>query len=136
MLLALLGALGLNGCGGDADTPFTPESPGLIDPPFDREGFVSHVLPVFERRGCAAARCHGSNQIPFPLTGDPDVDFLRTADQVDRAAPATSSLLLKPLAVAAGGTLHDAPTIFHATNDPDFLILAQWAGASPGRAQR
>jgi hypothetical protein len=121
------------GCGGPGETPFHPEPPGLDDPPLDRQVFASEVLPVFERRGCSSIHCHGSGTHPFPLTGgaDPDLDFLRAADQVSFVEPAASLLLRKPLAEAAGGVPHNAPAIFSTEDDPDFVILARWVGALP-----
>jgi len=35
---------------------------------------------------------------------------------------------LKPLAEAIGGVPHNAPTIFTTRADPDYQILARWAG--------
>lgn len=121
------------GCGASDSTPFHPEPPGLEDPPLDREVFVSEVLPVLAGRGCSSIHCHGSGTHPFPLTGgaDPDLDFLRAADQVSFTDPASSRLLLKPLSPALGGVPHSAPAIFTSLTDPDYLTLARWAGAVP-----
>ncbi len=123
--------LALLGCGASESTPFHPEPPGLDDPPLDRATFTSDVLPVLDRRGCSSIHCHGSGTHPFPLTrgADPELDFLRAADQVSFADPAASPLLRKPLAPSAGGVPHNAPAIFTSLRDPDFLILARWAGA-------
>jgi hypothetical protein len=119
-------------CSANEPTPFHPEPPGLDDPPLDRAAFTSEVLPVFDRRGCSSIHCHGSGTHPFPLTGgaDPELDFLRAADQVSFSHPGASPLLLKPLAPAAGGLPHSAPAIFISTSDPDFLVLARWVGAA------
>lgn len=112
--------------------PFHPEPPGLDDPRLDRAVFTSEVLPVFERQGCSSIHCHGSGTHPFPLTAgaDPELDFLRAADQISFDDPAASPLLRKPLAPAAGGVPHNAPAIFTATTDPDYLILSRWVGAA------
>jgi hypothetical protein len=127
-VLVVLAIAGAQGCGKN-DTPFHPEPPGLEDPPLDRTMFMNQVLPVFTRRGCATLQCHGGGGHPFPLTGgaDPELDYSRAADQVEIDDPPASLLLLKPLAVAAGGVVHNAQTIFTSQTDPGFQILARWA---------
>jgi hypothetical protein len=126
-------AAAIAGCGANDDTPFHPEPPGLEDPPLDRTVFMNEVLPVLNRQGCSSINCHGSGTHPFPLTGgaDPELDYYRAANEVSIEDPASSLLLLKPLAEAAGGVVHNAPTIFQTREDPDYLILARWAGAEP-----
>jgi hypothetical protein len=129
-ILTALVMLAAAGCGSESSTPFEPESPVLGDPPLDRAQFFAEVLPVLSQRGCAAAQCHASGHHPFPLSGgsDPELDYFRAADQVSLEDPASSPLLLKPLAYSAGGLLHDAPTIFTSTADPDYQVLARWVG--------
>jgi hypothetical protein len=44
----------------------------------------------------------------------------------DIANPAGSKLLLKPLAVSAGGIQHLGGDIFPNTSDPDYLTILSW----------
>jgi hypothetical protein len=102
----------------------------LEDPPLDRQMFMSEVLPVLERQGCSSINCHGSGTHPFPLSRgeDPELDYYRAANEVSIEHPEASLLLLKPLSEAIGGVPHNAPTIFSSREDPDYQILARWAG--------
>jgi hypothetical protein len=132
-LFVVLAAAVAAGCEAERTPPFDPGLPGLQMPPLDQKVFMSEVLPLFDRRGCASIHCHGSGTHPFPLTGGAyaDLDFYRTADQVEFDDPPSSLLLLKPLAEAAGGVPHNAGDIFLDRTDPDYLILARWIGAEP-----
>ncbi len=132
-LLVMLAAAGALGCEAERTPPFDPGVPGLELPPLDQKVFMSEVLPLFDRRGCASIHCHGSGTHPFPLTGgaDAELDFYRTADQVEFDDPQSSLLLLKPLAEAVGGVPHNAGDIFLDRSDPDYLLLARWIGAEP-----
>jgi hypothetical protein len=137
-IAAVLLVLSASGCAGEDDNPFHPEPPGFDDPPLDEEVFVAEVLPVLNARGCSSIHCHGSGTQSFSLTGgaDPRLDYLQAANQVSFEDPAASRLLLKPLAEAAGGLPHNAPTIFHTTADPDYQTIARWVGAAPDSAPR
>ncbi len=119
----------LVGCAPDAAPPFAPTGDSVPEPVPDRFEFARTVAPILEARGCATAECHGGGRHPFPLTGDLELDYYRAADQVNGTTPPESPLLRKPLAAAAGGSAHDAPTIFQTASDPDYQRLLSWAMA-------
>ncbi len=61
---------------------------------------------------------------------NPHADFITVRPHTRPEAPATSPLLLKPLAESAGGLVHGGGDIFADTLDADYLTIRDWiAGA-------
>ena len=57
-------------------------------------------------------------------------DFVTVRPHTRPESPATSPLLLKPLAASAGGLVHGGGDIFADTLDTDYLTIYAWiAGA-------
>ena len=101
-------AVGLAAC----NSPTRPVPPGggpewMLDEPY----FSSYVEPIFSARGCARTNgCHGGQGAGMLLlSGGSDVhaDFLSVRPHTRPWDPGSSPLLLKPLAVAAGGVVQD-----------------------------
>jgi hypothetical protein len=96
--------------------------------------FQATIEPILVRHGCdavAGGDCHGGGiQGTFALSpqGAKNVqfDFDQASLQVSMNPPA-SRLLTKPLAVAAGGTLHAGGNDhFPSTSDPDYQTILSW----------
>jgi len=61
---------------------------------------------------------------------DPEADFYTVRAHTRPWDPPSSPLLLKPLAVAAGGVVHGGGDIFADTTDADYQVIRAWiAGA-------
>lgn len=144
--LPLIAALGV-GCGNvDADPP-------LAAP--DRAMFDAQVWPILVR-DCGFGACHGSEPRFFRVVGpgherldlstritDPATDaelqfsYDRARSMLDADAPSDSSLLRKPLEVAAGGSGHAGTdsfgrNVYRTADDPNFQVLVRWAaGVAP-----
>lgn len=97
--------------------------------------FDSLVEPILQARGCdsvAGGDCHGGGiQGTFRLSPpgankDVQFDFDQASLQVSITPPSSSRLLKKPLAVAAGGTLHGGGEFFSSTADPDYQAILTW----------
>ncbi|MET0386338.1 MAG: hypothetical protein ABW321_10290, partial [Polyangiales bacterium] len=107
------------------------QSPPRSQDNYDR--FARDVAPMLTRR-CAGSSCHGSPQADLYLTcasTDEETRWnyelaLRYLDDV----PAASELLLRPLAVAAGGVFHEGGDVFENVADPDYRSLLAWAERS------
>ncbi|MBK9776565.1 MAG: hypothetical protein IPP62_09430 [bacterium] len=118
--------------------PVTPPPPGggtaYI---YDEAEFAASVAPVFTSRGCDTLDCHGGGiRGTFALSpaGDKNFafDFEQAVLQANGDDPAASPLLLKPLAVTAGGTAHAGHGdggIFTTTADPDYQVILAWISA-------
>ena len=108
MLCLLLAAGVISGCSSDDPRVFSPEAPGVDDPPFDRQVFDETIVPLMARQGCATAACHGSSQNPFPLTGSYAIHgrgwILATADHVAGEFPAPMDQNNTPNSWWAGNT--------------------------------
>ncbi|HTN42936.1 MAG TPA: hypothetical protein VMN77_03975 [Nitrospiria bacterium] len=124
---------------------------GTVDPgvdsgagSLDYDEFKANIQPVFDSRGCSNSNCHyrdknnpnsggpgGSLRI-FNCKTDPCTEdqfranFDSASGMTDIANPAGSKLLLKPLAVSAGGIQHLGGDIFPNTSDPDYLTILSW----------
>lgn len=131
-LFALV-CLGLVGCQEASIT--NPVIPGggqeLV---LDYAQFEAEVVDIFTRRGCDSASCHGGGirgtfQLSPASGKDPDFDFTQASLQVDALQREASALLLKPLAVQAGGTAHagEGPTsTFDSDADADYQKILTW----------
>jgi hypothetical protein len=100
----------------------------------DYAQFEAEVVDIFTRRGCDSASCHGGGirgtfQLSPASDKDAGFDFAQASLQVDALQRETSALLLKPLAVQAGGTAHagEGPTsTFDSDSDSDYQTILAW----------
>jgi hypothetical protein len=112
-------------------------------PPLDFETFKSRVEPIFLERREGHVRCYvchseGNNALhleklsPGAATWNDEQsrkNFQAASSLVVADNPASSRLLIHPLAPEAGGDLfHSGGRQFESKDDPDWKILAQWAG--------
>ncbi len=94
-------------------------------------GFAANVEPVLTRQGCdATGDCHGGGirgtlELSPPGAKDAQFDFDQVSLQVSAASPDSSPILLKPLALNAGGVPHCYKP-FASTSDPDFQAIRSW----------
>ena len=110
----------------------------------DYDFFKAKVQPIFLEKRTGHARCvvcHGGannalHLAPLPANGqwteeDTKNNFAAVSGLVNRADPVNSRLLIHPLAPEAGGDLfHSGGRQFASKDDPDWKILAQFAGAN------
>jgi hypothetical protein len=117
-------------------------------PSLDYDFFKSRVEPVFLKKRAGHARCYvchgaGSNNA-FKLekltAGEKSWNdeqsrrnFATVSKLVTAGDPATSRLLMQPLAPEAGGNVyHSGGRQFASKQEPDYQILVQWvSGAKP-----
>lgn len=106
------------------------------------EFFKAKVQPIFLEKRAGHARCvvcHGGannalHLAVLPPSGqwsedDTKNNFAAVSALVNRADPANSRLLIHPLAPEAGGDMfHSGGRQFASKDDPDWKILAQFAG--------
>lgn len=111
-------------------------------PVLDYNFFKSRVQPIFLEKREGHARCvvchAGANNAlhlaPLPPTGkwsedDTRNNFAAVSALVNPSDPASSRLLIHPLAPEAGGDIfHSGGRQFASKNDPDWKILAEFAG--------
>ena len=105
------------------------------------EFFKTKVQPIFLKNRAEHARCYGCHTLPGrifrlePLsTGSTDWtdaqsqrNFQSALEVVVPGDPASSKLLLHPLAPEAGGDpFHSGGRQFASQNDPDWLVMAEW----------
>lgn len=110
----------------------------------DFEAFKSKVEPIFLEKREGHVRCyvcHSEGNNAFHLERlSPGAsswneeqsakNFASVSGLVMANDPSASRLLIHPLAPEAGGDLfHSGGRQFESRNDPDWKILAQWAGA-------
>jgi hypothetical protein len=95
--------------------------------------FASDIQPVLQQ-SCAAGSCHGSIRSDFYLTCGADDDqrwfnYLQARAFVAEAPQAVeqSELLLRPLALAAGGVSHTGGVFFAGTDDATWQAWRRWA---------
>ena len=123
--------VGLAACTG----PTQPQAPGGGRPlPLDYAYFAAHVEPIFGARDCTRTNgCHGGQGAGMLLLSggsDPAADFVTARAHTRPWDPPSSPLLLKPLAVAAGGVVHGGGDIFADSTDADYRTNLAWiAGA-------
>jgi len=134
-LSILLTLGGLSGCGDDTSNPTGPDvAGGGQERILDFETFRTAVAPVLHARGCSAnGDCHGgglrgSFELSPAASPDATFDFNQAVEQIDDLDPSASSLLLKPLAVEAGGDPH-AFVAFTSTDDADYRTILEWIAA-------
>ena len=119
--------------------------------------FQRDVYPVL-LRDCAFSTCHGDPKRAFRVfgpgrrrmageSGVPEAFDLPTADEIattyqlalsmiDEDALRRSRLLLKPLAIAAGGAGHEGVDkygrdVYRTAQDTGYLVLARWVFNPP-----
>jgi YVTN family beta-propeller protein len=107
----------------------------------DFEFFKTEVEPIFLKERPGHARCYGCHVLPNRLfhletlaPGSIDwtdaqsrKNFQSATQQVVPGDPASSRLLLHPLAPEAGGDpFHSGGRQFTSQNDPDWLAMAEW----------
>lgn len=100
----------------------------------DYTQFEAEVADIFTRRGCDSSSCHGGGirgtfQLSPASDKNTDFDFTQASLQVDAMQREASALLLKPLAVQAGGTAHagEGPTsTFDSDSDTDYQKILAW----------
>lgn len=131
--LSSLFALTLLPTGCNSPSAPTPPPGGGDDVELDYDVYVQTVAPVLERLGCNAAACHGGGIRGTYALSPSDApnsqfDFDQTQLQVNVADPDASPLLLEPLRVDAGGSLHQEEP-FATTDDPDYVTLRAWIAA-------
>jgi len=125
LAMGTLGA-GLAAC----DRPTSPEPPGggrTID--LDYAYFAANVEPILQSRDCSTSGCHGGQGAGMLLLSggsNPEADFNNVLNHTRPWAPATSPLLLKPLAVGAGGMVHGGGDIFADTTVTDYRTVLRW----------
>lgn len=97
--------------------------------------FQANVEPVLMRQGCdATGDCHGGGirgtlQLSPPGAKDPQFDFDQVCLQVSTSDPEASPILLKPLALGAGGVPHSYKP-FASKSDPDYQAILAWIMAA------
>jgi hypothetical protein len=112
--------------------------------PLDFEVFKTKVEPIFLERREGHVRCYtchseGNNALRLEKLSPGATSWTEEQSRKNFAAasslvvpndPASSRLLIHPLAPEAGGDLfHSGGRQFETKNDPGWKILAQWAGA-------
>jgi hypothetical protein len=125
--------LGLVGCQ-EASTTNPVISGGGQELALDYAQFEAEVVDIFTRRGCDSSSCHGGGirgtfQLSPANAKNPGFDFEQASLQVDALQREASALLLKPLAVQAGGTAHagEGPTsTFDSDSDTDYKAILTW----------
>src|ERR1700732_1067036 len=105
------------------------------------EFFKTKVQPIFLKNRAEHARCYGCHILPGrifrlePLSpGSTDWteaqsqrNFQSASEVVVPGDPASSKLLLHPLAPEAGGDpFHSGGRQFASQNDPDWRVMAEW----------
>jgi YVTN family beta-propeller protein len=115
--------------------------PANSTPPLDFEFFKNRVQPIFLKNRAGHARCYGCHifsgrAFHLELLSEGSADwteeqsrknFENTLQQVTPGDPASSGLLIHPLAPEAGGdAFHSGGRQFASQNDPDWLAMADW----------
>ena len=115
------------------------------DSKLDYEFFKTKVQPIFLKKREGHARCYvcHSTGTPFRLqrlspgatTWDEEQsrkNFKAVQYLIDPAKPEVSPLLLHPLSEEAGGdAFHSGGKHFHSREDPEWLVLREFATAKP-----
>ena len=125
------------GCS-NPEEPKPPSGGERFELSFER--FTTEVEPILRNHGCASeGDCHGGGvrgTFSLSTASDLEFDFRQASLQVDGYAPERSPLLLKPLALAAGGVPHSAKP-FATIDDPDYQLLRAWVmDVAPARRAR
>jgi len=107
----------------------------------DFDVFATEIDSILTANGCDNLTCHGGGiRGTFELSPvnakDIAMDFAQASLQVNGTDPASSTLLMKPLAEAAGGAAHAADPAqfgFTATSDPGYQAILAWIEAGEYR---
>ena len=100
----------------------------------DYDVFAASINPILSNHGCDNTTCHGGGiRGTFELSpsGDKNVtfDFQQSRMQVNGRDPASSPLVMKPLAPECGGPGHAGGYVFTELDDPDYLAILAWIEA-------
>jgi hypothetical protein len=94
--------------------------------------FKSAANPVLAKN-CAAGNCHGTTVNALYLTCGTTPQQIRWNYQAAvnylAATPEQSEILRRPLATSQGGSYHEGGPLFTSVNDPNYVVLEQWAQA-------
>ena len=128
----------------------TPAAAQEKKPALDYEIFKARVEPVFLKKRAGHTRCyicHAESNNAFKLEKLPAgakfwteeqsrANFATVSTLVTPGDPATSRLLMHPLAPEAGGNVfHSGGRQFASKDDPDYKALAQWVSGSTPAAR-
>ena len=117
------------GCASPGSTPTAPSGGHTLVLGYDE--FAQNVEPVLVEHGCdAGGDCHGGGirgTLALSPQGAKDVrfDFDQVSLQVSPTNPDSSRILLKPLALAAGGLPH-AVKVFATPSDSGYQAIRHW----------
>jgi hypothetical protein len=123
----------VQGCSSPTAPPAPPGGGSRL--PLSYSEFQASVEPVLVRQGCdATGDCHGGGirgtlELSPPGAKDAQFDFDQVSLQVSASSPQASPILLKPLAVSAGGVPHSYKP-FASTSDPDYQAILAWIMAA------
>ena len=124
------------GCASPTEPPLPPSGGHTIELSYAQ--FGQTVEPVLSRHGCdAGGDCHGGGirgTLELSPAGAKDTlfDFQQVSLTVSPTNPASSPILLKPLAIDAGGVPHSFKP-FASTADPDYQVILAWVMAGVRR---
>jgi hypothetical protein len=100
-------------------------------PPLDYETYKATVQPIFLERREGHVRCytcHSENNNSW-TEEQSRKNYASVSGLAVPSDPASSKMLIHPLAPEAGGDLfHSGGRQFESKNDPDWKILAQFLG--------
>ena len=120
-------------CGAGCNGTSAPAPPGGgHEVHLDYGVFVQKIEPILNDRGCSNSACHGgqgSGELLLSGGNSPESDFIAVSGLVTPWEASASELLLKPLAVAAGGVEHGGGDIFADTTDEDYRTILAWVEA-------
>jgi hypothetical protein len=120
-------------------------APSAVAQSLDFETYKTKVEPIFLKKRAPHARCvvcHSANNSAFRLqplekgttawTAEQSrLNFENVKNLVKPGNPASSRLLIHPLAREAGGDLfHNGGRQFSSKDDPDWNAIASWVGAA------
>lgn len=126
---------------GEAQPATQTASPSTSTDALDFRFFRTKVEPIFLKKRLGHARCYGCHALasrafyletlPAGSTDWTDEqsqrNFQSALQQVVPLEPASSRLLMHPLAPEAGGdAFHSGGSQFASQNDPDWLVIAEW----------
>ncbi len=117
------------GCVSPSQPPAAPSGGARIE--LSYAAYVADVAPVIARHGCDAdGDCHGGGprgtlELSPPTAKNARYDFDQLVLQVNPVERDSSSLLLRPLADAAGGRPHPMKA-FASTADTDYVAVRGW----------
>ena len=125
-------ALGCVVTGCDRASPNDPAPPGggrtYV---MSYDVFKSTIDPILSSQGCDNMNCHGGGirgtfQLSPPGDKDPGFDFNQACLQVFPPNPASSPLVMKPLAEECGGAAHGGGPYFFSLTDPNYVAILTW----------